>query len=314
MTYDEFRKELFRLYVNKEYDAALNLLYREGSTFPEHAVRTLYWQASVEGVTGRLDQALASLQDLAGCGFWYAPEPVRADPDLTGLHERPEFEEILRLFAERHAQAQQESRPEMLVLAPDAGAAQPYPLLMALHGRNDNARNFAARWQTLLAAGWLVALPQPSLILASESYGWDDRETSITELKAQFNNLVNRYPIDPQRIVLAGFSQGGGLSVLLTVTQEIPVTAFIALAPYLHGVEELNIQAAESAAQAQGLLITGDQDPGQKMFEHFETLLQTTGMAYERRSYPELGHDVPADFPAVLDEIIDKWFGTRPAN
>jgi predicted esterase len=307
MNYPEFRTTIFSLYGQQKYDEALAVIHAEARRFPEHAVRILYWQACVEGLAGQAEAALHSLQTLAEHGLWYDPEQVRGDPDLEILRGRPEFDAVLAAFAEQQAAAQRQAQPELLAFAPPENRPGPYPLLIALHGRNDNAGNFSIFFQQLAYEGWLVALPQSSVILASECYGWDDRELAAAEIAAHFAELQREFPIDPRRVVLAGFSQGGGLSIWLAATGRIPAAAFLAFAPYLHGVESLAIEPAP-AHGLRGWMFTGDQDPHQEMFVHFTTLLERSGIPCEHRRYPELGHYLPPDYAQSIPEVLGTLF------
>jgi len=305
MSYEEFRNQVFRLYAAQDYAPALALLKEHAGDYPENAATMFYWRACMEGLLEKPGAALRSLKELIARGLWIDPELARNDTDLAILQGKREFETILAAFAESQAEARLQARPRLLVLRPPAATPSPFPLAIAIHGRNDNGRNFADIWRPLTERGWLVALPTSSQILASESYGWDDQAQAEAELSAHYARLDNDFHLDDTRILLAGFSQGGGLSIWMSLSQTIPATGFLALSPYLHDLRTLETPKVSPALPPRGMIASGDLDREQEMFDEFETRLKIAGISYQRRRYPKLAHEAPPDFPALLDETLE---------
>jgi predicted esterase len=305
MIYEEFRNQVFRRYTSRDYAPALAMLKEHAGEYPENVATLLYWRACLEGLLNNSGAALRTLKELIVRGLWIDPELVRNDTDLAILKENREFATVLAAFAESQKIARQEARPRLLILQPAASTPAPYPVVIAIHGRNDNGRNFADIWRPLTESGWLVALPTSSNILASESFGWEDHAQAEAELSAHYARLDNDFPLDDTRILLSGFSQGGGLSIWLTLSQAIPATGFLALAPYLHGLETLETPKASPPVLPKGMIVTGDLDDSHGMFDEFETRLTASGISYQRRRYPELAHEIPPDFPKLLNETLE---------
>jgi predicted esterase len=55
----------------------------------------------------------------------------------------------------------------------------------------------------------------------------------------RFANLCKEYSVDLQRIVLAGFSQGGGLALWLALSGAIKVRGLILVGPFLTSVNDI---------------------------------------------------------------------------
>lgn len=305
LSFAEFRSAVFQQYFAGRYAEALDLIDQHAGEFPDQLGMTLNWKACFQALTGQTDQALNTLQQAVDQGIWYEPEQLRSDSDLASLQDNPYFDRIVAYCAEQYNQAKLASKPGLRVIPPVAGTPAPYPMVLAIHGRGSNAAEAAEYWQELAEKGWLVALPQSSQPVQINGFGWDDMDLAESELAAHLERLRADHTVDPDRIVLGGFSQGGGMSVYLTVTAKLRTRGFIAVAPYLRSADFLMDADLPGLPQpARGWLITGGLDQGGGLFQRIETLLQNHNIPYQRRNYPELGHEFPPDFASVCEEAI----------
>jgi predicted esterase len=308
--YRQFRSEVHRLYQSGDYSAALDRLNQSAQAFPDQAPQLNYIRICLLALTAPAPVALSALQHALEQGYWYPPATLHTDPDLAGLQADPEFERLVAVCAGRFDQAARTTRPERIVLPPPHDTPAPYPDLLAFHGRNAAAASSQPYWESLAERGWLVALFQSSQVVGVGSYAWDDRQRSIEEARQHFDELSSSYPVHWQRLVLAGFSQGAGLAIWLALHKLLPATGFIAVAPYLHGVEDLIEQPqAIPANRPRGYLLTGDLDQHQEMFAQIEKLLHARQISYQREKRPHLEHDFPADFDQCLEKALQFIFG-----
>lgn len=77
-----------------------------------------------------------------------------------------------------------------------------YPLLVFLHGSGQDDRGILARPRA--PGGWFELAPKGRGV--SNCYSAEDAQTDLREV---LDAVLAEYPIDPSRIVLAGFSMGG---------------------------------------------------------------------------------------------------------
>lgn len=278
LTFQEFQVQFFDLHRQGAYSEAEALLDRAGANFPERGGTLANWR-------------------------------ICDDPDLASLQGRPEFERLLSRSMQLQAEAEEISRPELLTFmpfqdeTPMRGIAT--PLLLALHGRNGNARDFAPFWQGMADQGWIVAVAQSSQMLGDLVYGWENWERAVHEILDHFAGLSERFTLDTRRLILGGFSQGGGLAIWLALTQALPVKGFIGVAPYVPDIALLAEKVkSDSLNSLRGYLITGRRDQGQAMFAQIETLLQDLHLPYQREDHSDLGHEFPPDFKARLPQIL----------
>jgi predicted esterase len=313
MSYTQFRKfrsAVVHLYQLRDYSAALDMVAREAHIYPEQAAEIAYWRIFLLALSSSPQAALAAFQEAVDRGHWFTPTTLYEDPDLASLQGNPEFERLAAICSDRYNQASKAARPERVVFVPPPDTPAPYPLLLAFHGRNADAASIQPYWEGLSERGWLVVLAQSSQVIGVGSFAWDDRQQAVEEACQHFNEVSASYPVHWQRLVLAGFSQGAGLAIWLAVQRLLPVSGFIAVAPYLPDVEsKLGQPSKTPAGRLRGYLLTGDLDGHQEMFAQIEQLLEEQRVSHLRERRPHLDHDFPADFDHCLDQAIQYIYG-----
>lgn len=309
-SFRRFRSEVIKNYQSGDYTTALNLINLKADFFPEEQAQILFWKVFLLALSEKTEMALAALRQAVDSGYWYTPQSLQEDPDLASLQNNPEFKRLAAICAERFHEVSQNTHPGRMLALPVQGAPDPYPLLVTLHGRNTNAANTLPYWQSLCAQGWMVAALQSSQVIGMNSYCWDDRAKAIQEVQAGLMELLHGYPLDPDRVILSGFSQGGGLAIWMALQQLILCRGFIVVAPFLPEAETMTDNPTQSTASSlRGYLLTGELDSYQRMFDQIEAGLLTFQVACQRERYPELEHEYPPDFERSLEKAIEFIFG-----
>ncbi len=260
---------------------------------------------------GNAALALQLLNNAIDAGHWY--HGLREDPDFAALYDSPEFDRIVEICAERRAQAIALAKPIVKTRQPDR-FSPPYPLLMALHGNQSNVELFTPHWTSAVEHGWLVALPQSSQAYGPGTFSWNDWEWAIDEVKrhaAVLRAQPAQYPIDPQRVVIAGFSMGAGLAAWLALSDTIDVRGCLLVAPFLSDVDNLLPLLEKRMARRMRVYLVASQDDEYcyGIAQKLAALLPQYGIECEVEWYPEVGHSFPPPFgnrlPDALNFIID---------
>lgn len=290
---------LFQAYQEGKYTDALAVAERLAVEYPERNGNTYYWRICLYAVTGQQEQALQAFEEALKRDVWWAEEQLRSDSDLASLQGDPEFERLVLLSNEKHKQATAE--PELFVYQPDGTG--PFPLLVALHGRFGNAERDFSSWKSAIDHGWILAMPQSSKPSSSLSFVWDDRQKAMDEIANHFDSLIEKYPIDNNKIVLAGFSQGAARAIELVMSGQIKANGFLAVVPSTIDLNELNAWADSS--EARGVLISGGKDPRYEMFRQINAIFSQKNLSLMFKNYLEMGHGFPNDFETVLQKGLE---------
>jgi predicted esterase len=304
--YAALRSDLTSLYARQEYGQALTLLQQQPQMFPQQGLM-YHWKMCLAARANDPDLAIQAFKEALGAGYSYPAALIREDADLVTLQGVPAYEELASLSLRRFAEVETQTTPELLVVPPAAKGADRLPLLLGLHGNSQNARLAANDWQPIVAKGWLLACAQSSQLFTSEAYAWNDRERGATEVQRLYQLLNTRDVIDPERIVLGGFSAGGGLAIQMALTGAIKARGFLVVGPYLRDLEPLKPYLDAAAARGlRGYIVMGLQEPpeGQEIMRKIHAFLNIHGVPCELEEHPEIAHTFPADFGHTIEKAL----------
>ena len=167
-----------------------------------------------------------------------------------------------------------------------AGVTGLSPVVVMVHGWLGN-ENVMSIFDRLLPPHVALISPRAPLEIAPESYGWfrhlgDDAgfAAGLADLRALVEALPSAYPVDPARVVLMGFSQGGAVSLALALSAPELVQGVACLAGFVpaqavgwarpgrlagkpilivHGTDDETVTIGQARA-AQALLATAGAD------------------------------------------------------
>src|SRR5687768_6338366 len=250
MTFRELGNQLVVLYNQGKFEDALRIIEKHLDEFPEQAARITFWRMCLLSLTGRSEDVLSVFQQGLDEGLWWAGEAL-ADPDLNAVRDLPEFQRLTSLSQEKYQEARTHTQRDQTLLLPDAPASGPYPLLIALHGHNGNKESNLEFLEVARRKGWIVLSAQSTQPLFLGSYGWDDPEQGLADVCSYYEQVSQKYQIDPGRLLIAGFSQGGGMAIHSALTGKIDVRGFIAVACWWQDPKTLASQT-EAAKRLRG--------------------------------------------------------------
>jgi len=304
--YFELTAKFFELYNQKAYVDALNLIDVAFASFPEHRTEMLTWKLCMLSRTGQTEKAIDSLRNAVETStYWWMPSALRKDPDLAPLQGNPEYDRLVAICEARQLAALQNGRPVRKVFQPKAGSSKPFPLLMSFHGWGQNAEIDAPHWQGLADQGWLVAVTCSSFQVADGLYTWDNLERAVDEAKGHYEALCCDYSVDPKRVVLAGFSQGGGLAVWLALTEAVSACGVIGIGPYLNEIDTLAPNLPQKPVpNVRMYVISGSEEKDEGMFAKIGGLCAEKGVPFQHEIVPDIGHEFPLDFEPSRERAL----------
>lgn len=305
-TFQELRDRIHDLYFAGDYAQALELVDRERGRFPDQISLLCYYRACLTALLGDTDGALTSLQEGLDSGSWYAERDLRSDPDLANLQGLPEFEAVVALSRERNAQAQALVKPAMRVAEP-VQKSKLLPALLVLHGNSSNIEETYPHWSPVAGLGWLAAVMQSTQLSRPDSYVWNDFNRSTCDLQAYFRQLNEQYPLDPDRVVVAGFSMGGGLAAWLALNGSLPVKGFFLFGPYLRDLDAIDPLISRAKSRGlRGYILAGDEDREcLPIARELHARLAQAGIPSRLEIVPGMKHEYPEDFERWLAQGLE---------
>jgi len=306
MTFRELTDAMVALYTERKYAEALQLVEQNADQFPEQSARTTFWKMCLLSLCGRPDDVLFVFQEGLDSGLWWAKIQF-VDPDLDAVRDLPEFKRLVEVSQEKYEEARTHIERDQVILLPDEPASGMYPLLIALHGRNGNKETNLEFWEVARQRGWLVVSPQSTQPLFSGSYCWDDPKIGMADLLFYHGQVSKQYQIDPQRVIIAGFSQGSGMAIYTVLSRKISARGFIGIGTFIAEPDSL-LPLAGEAQSVRGYFITGGKDHTLDKAQAIQRILKENNIQFGEEVHPDLGHEFPTDFERSFEKAIDFIF------
>ncbi|MCC7358367.1 MAG: alpha/beta fold hydrolase [Anaerolineales bacterium] len=182
------------------------------------------------------------------------------------------------------------------VRVPHAAGPEPRPAVVLVHGWLGNEKVMSV-FERLLPPGVVTLSPRAPVQMRPDSYGWFvglDNDAGVADGLAQLRAFVEAlpaaYPVDPARITLVGFSQGGAMSAALALSAPSLVRALGLLAGFVPAQAQAWATPGKLAGKpvfiAHG--VADDTVPIDKA-RAAQVLLSGTGALVEYHEYP-VGH------------------------
>jgi phospholipase/carboxylesterase len=202
----------------------------------------------------------------------------------------------------------------------------PHPTILALHGRGANALDLLGLAPYLCGGNCLVLCPQAPLQIplgpqSPVGYAWFPSSgggpPDMTAIQAAHEALQGfldaaqaRYPCDPRRLVILGFSQGGVMAYRLGLAQPERFAALVALSTWLPAAV---LDSAPDLAAAQQLPIMIQHGSRDELIEvgrarQSVEALRPRNPAVTYREY-DMGHEISAR--SLME--LSAWLQSLPA-
>ncbi len=202
----------------------------------------------------------------------------------------------------------------------------PFPTLLTLHGRGANAFDLLGLAPHLCGGKFMMICPQGPLETPigpeAVGYAWypmshgavPDVEAMLSQqkkLQAFLDEYLKSYPIDPKKLVVLGFSQGGVMAYSLALANPERFAALAVLSSWLPKELLARLNVTDAVQSLPTLVQHGTQDPMIEIARarsSVETLRQLR-VPLTFREYP-MGHEIGArslaDLSTWLEEKVIK--------
>jgi phospholipase/carboxylesterase len=221
--------------------------------------------------------------------------------------------------------------PTLLATIERTTGADPQWAVVWLHGLGADGHDFAPMVPELVRPGWPAIrfvfphaperavtinggmrmrawydIVAPNLADRADAQGL---EQSVAQVEALIDAQVAR-GIPASRILLAGFSQGGAVTLACGLRRRAPLAGLIALSTYLAQPERAAAALAPGATAQPVFMAHGTQDPVIPLAagSHSAAALRALGFTVDWHAYP-MAHAVCAEEIAALAQWLAQRFG-----
>jgi predicted esterase/photosystem II stability/assembly factor-like uncharacterized protein len=312
-TYQEMRAYLGELFQQQKYAEAAAMLERVLDRFPDNVRANTFNLAATRALMGQPDKAIDALEDGLRRGVFYGKWDFDAEAWAT-VKQQSRFPAFFQANLDRIAEADKKAAMKLEVATPPGyDPARRYPLFVALHGGGENTAMLKPNWVSpRLQAEFIVAYVQSSQVADMTGFTWQDEARTRRDLQAAFTEVVAKYPVDQDRVIVGGFSSGGFASLVTAFHQTLPARGFVALCPEPPAsITDADITAAVGRG-LRGSLLTTELDRRVQAQRELADRWKKLGLDAEFAVTPNIGHWFPKDFGQQLDRAIERILAPLP--
>ncbi len=306
----ELHKVINDLTAKQQYQLAFELCSTYLEKFDDgyliYCYLTLPWRM------GRLDQTIELLTAAIDDQTWISPWMINQFNLFADFRDDAKFQALLtRLEACEKAYWESDHWKPITSHPPNETAS---PLLIGLHGGGLHAEHSAEKWAPAEELGWLTTHPNSPNIIGHKQHWWMEIDHSKRVVYDQLEQIQNGYLIDPDQILVCGFSSGGQVALHLALEGKIGAKGFILVGTggqYFNKPREYWRPLMEQApAGLRGALFYSDYDMERSGndVERLLDLFEEYSIEVQFNRLSIAGHDFPPDFKSDLEKAIQFIF------
>ncbi|MHB8054076.1 MAG: tetratricopeptide repeat protein [Candidatus Aminicenantales bacterium] len=306
-SYAEMRKYLGELYAQKKYGEAAELLESVFDAYPDNVAANTYNLATMRLLQGDLEKAMSALEEGHRRGVFYGLWDFQGE-FWAPLKKFERFASIEKENAARLEAAQKKASLKIEIETPEGyDPAKKYPLFIALHGGGESIAELKPNWiSPRLRSEFITAFLQSPQVASMKGFHWQDEARTCRDVEDAYKQILEKYPVDTDRVLIGGFSSGGFGSIIVAFSSAVPVRGFVALCPEPpQTLRDEDILAAKTRG-LKGTLLTTERDNRldrqRNLFDRWKKL----GLTVEFHVTPDIGHWFPPDFGRLLDQAIEQ--------
>jgi phospholipase/carboxylesterase len=199
----------------------------------------------------------------------------------------------------------------------------PFPTILALHGWGASSQDLLGLAPYLHGGEALVVCPEGPVAFEIQpgylGHGWFPIRTGrppdppefargAALLRGFLDEMLRRYPVNPRKLVVLGFSQGGVMGYDLVLREPERFAGLVALSSWLPPELVASVARRPELAQLPVFVAHGSEDPmlPVAMGQASRDSLLQLGVPATYREYP-MGHEVR---PELLRDVVE-WLESK---
>ncbi len=305
-SYKEMRAEVVKLFKEKKFNDAAELIDKEKEFYPDKIMSNCFNQALCYTSVKNYEKGVLSLQYVIDKGLWFGIWDLTA-PRWEPYKEMAKFKKIQEISKDRRLEAEKKTKPKKYIVLPDNyDKKKKYPLFIALHGGNGNAKDFMKVWKSeKLKKEFIIAYLQSSQLSSMTGFTWMNLEKTKKEVKKAYESIIEDYKIDNKNVIIGGFSDGGRASLIISMTNTVKSKGFFVLCPPKPNEFNNDLLDMSKKLKLKGTILTSEMDHNLNSQKEMNESFKNKDFDVKFIVTPNIGHWFPKDFDKKLDEGLE---------
>ena len=299
------------LFYEQKHPEAIEFIKTVLNDFPEMEYE-LNWSLALHYCMNRqYEESLDLFESSLAKGIFFPFPPEFNIWESLEKYAPERFARIKTRSLHLREQAQVTSRPKVEVVPPvtyNPGKKKSYPLFIILPGWGGDNEFSKRHWVSeRLGKEFITAYIHSSQVVKTRGFAWDDLSLARKEIQTLVEQILRDYAVDPERIFIGGYSQGGKMALEIVFSRIIPIKGFVLVCPGGGIPASLNKENAAKAVEkgVRGYIITSERDDFLPEQQEAVKILQEAGLSYSMTINPGMYHWFPGNFSTQLDIAIE---------
>ena len=310
MPWNEFDKKVDQLIESEKNTEAIKLLKESIKIYPKNEFEIYQSIIILYKRVGEIKISIDMMTEANNKGyyFWLMPR----ERAYNNFRREEWFKKALSVNNALRDKVQKLTKPIYKIVLPKAyDAKKKYPLIFIIHGGNQSIESAQGRWKSdKLYKNNIIAFVQSGWTVATNSFRWNlsgfdyfHEGTAIDEVKALYKEILAKYPVNIEKIVLVGFSQGASLAMNMTIYNDIKCLGVLAGCPFNDDIDEkhsLNLKKRN----IRFFVFTGDKDRRFEKTVKNMDILKKSGVKVIFKINKDMGHQFSPDIESDIEKAL----------
>lgn len=242
------------------------------------------------------------------------------DPDLEHIRDEPAYKQtiarlhqVLELVEIEPQLIKLEPKDPLIVLPPGLDSQKPAPLLVLLHGIAEGAEGISSTWKDAAAErGAIIVAPHAGFKYPEGVPDWGPAQEAEKVVLQGIEFAKSKYKVDSQRVVIAGFSPGGKLALIIGMRNAELIKGVITYAAQYDPWLAKPPTNLSKSSLPRIFLGVGDIDGMRPGNEQADIDFRHAGLPTKLVVYPNTGHEYPKELSVELPKALEWVWGAKP--
>jgi len=301
MTYTTLLNDALQLYREEHLDEAYNLITENMDNFKAIESQLYNFRYAILAKQGKTSEALELFREaVMDKMLWYDYDYLMHDDDLKLLYNHPKFITLADICKERSEKYKHVTIGKLHI---QNKKDTQQPLLMALHGNEENYQVIKDVWAQESTKDILITYPESSVAAFANAYIWNNPTDRCKEIKVHFDYIKNQHNITDD-IIISGFSAGAGVALESIINGAIPANKLVLLSPWLPNLEHIK-EKLYLLKDTKVFLACGDKDTNCfNMMNQLASYLDDLNIPYKKEIFKDKVHEYPEDMNGFLERVL----------